>query len=104
MKGLLYMKSEEQFIEVLKCFQEDQIDSTFEQRSDLSPEALLAINALVFAFGGRDPERTNAARHERSLRGLSGELRCLPINFIDAIRKSMPSQAHGHLLQRCLFQ
>ncbi len=95
MKGLLHMESEEQFIEVLKCFQEDQIDSTFEQRSDLSPEALLAINTLVFAFGGRDPERTNAARHERSLRGLSGELRCLPINFIDAIRKSMPSQAHA---------
>ena len=89
------MQGDEQLVDILKSFEEDQIDSPFEQRADLRLEALLTINPLVLGFGGRNPKRTNAARHEGSLSSLPGQLRRLPINLIHAVGKSMPSQLDG---------
>ena len=95
MERLLDMQGDEQLVDVLKCLEEDQIDSPFEQRPNLRPKTFLAIHAFVLGFGGRNPQRTNAACHESSLGSLSGQLSRLPVDFIYAVGKSMPSQFDG---------
>ena len=72
MEGLLHMEGEKQLVDILKSLEEDQVDSPFQQRPDLRSEALLTINLLLLGPGGRNPERTNAARHEGSPGSLSG--------------------------------
>ena len=54
MKGLLYMKSKEQFIEILESFEEDQIDTPFKQSAHLCSETILSIDALPACASTRD--------------------------------------------------
>lgn len=95
MKGLLYMKSKEQFIEILESFEEDQIDTPFKQSAHLCSETILSIDALSGCVDKRHAQRAYAARYKRPLRRLPRELRCLPVDFVDAIRKSIATQTHG---------
>ena len=89
------MQGDEQLVDILKIFENDQIDSAFEERSDLHTEALLTINLLLLGLGGRNSQRANPAGHECFLGSQSGQLRRLPVDFIYAIGKSMPSQFDG---------
>ena len=47
MKRMLHSKGKEEFIEILKGLQEDQIDAAVEQGAHLCAKAILPIDALV---------------------------------------------------------
>lgn len=85
MKGLFYVKSEDELIEILKSLQEYQIDAALEQGPNLHAEAILTVDASPGRLSGGYSKRTDTASYERSLCHLSGKLRRLPVDFIDVI-------------------
>lgn len=96
MKRLLYVESEDEFVEILEGLEEYEIRAAFEQSPHLGAKTLLTIDARSFRLGLRNAERPHAARDVSfSPSALSGELGGLPVELVDAIRKPMTRQANG---------
>ena len=94
-KRVLHAKGKEEFIEILKRLQEDQIDAAVEQGAHLCAKAILPVDALAGGVFSGNAQGANAACDKGSLRRLPGELRGLPVDLIDTICKPMAGEAHG---------